>query len=100
MTFFAEIKNGKVIRVIVATQEVINQNYSGTLVETFMETDFTKNPKKNYASIGYDYDIDGDFIPPKPATSNTEHEVFLNPNSKRYIIRDKITKNEIKPEFK
>jgi len=93
MTYYAEIKNNKVIRVIVASQEIINKNYSGEWIETFME--FKNNPKKNYAGINFTLDSDGDFIGPKPTTLNNKHEVYLNPTNKIWIIRNKITKEII-----
>lgn len=98
MTSFAEIKNNKVVRVIVATKEVIDKNYSGNWIETFIETDYTLNPRKNYTGIGYSVDNDNDFVPPPPTIANAGHEVYLKPDSKRYIIRDKITKKEITME--
>lgn len=51
MTYFAEIKNGKVVRVIVATQEVIDRNYTGEWVETKMDNSI----RKQYAGIGMSY---------------------------------------------
>ena len=63
MTYFAEIKDGKVIRVIVADQEFIDKKLlSGKWIKTFMGN--------NYAGIGYTYDGKG-FIPKRPYPSWT-----------------------------
>jgi hypothetical protein len=62
--YFAEIKDNKVIRVIVAdNKEWCEQRLGGEWVETFMD-------KKNYAGKGYTYNKERDnFIPPKPYDS-------------------------------
>lgn len=66
-TYFAEIKNNKVTRVIVADQDYIN-SIPGTWIETKMDGSI----RGTYASIGFDYDIKTDqFIPP------VEEEIIL-----------------------
>ena len=68
MTSFAEIKNGKVVRVIVATREVINSNYSGQWIETFRAKN--NNPRKRFAGKGMSYDnVKDKFIGKKPFSS-------------------------------
>lgn len=66
MTYFAEIKNGKVVRVIVATQEVIDRNYTGTWIETKIDNSI----RKQYAGVGMSYDEGKDkFISEQPFPS-------------------------------
>lgn len=81
MAHFAEIVNGKVVRVIVAEQDFIN-TLPGYWVQTSYNTklgvhyDNHGNPdggialRKNYAGIGFTYDNTRDaFIPPRPYNS-------------------------------
>jgi len=65
MSYFAEIKDDKVLRVIVCdTKEWCEKNLGGEWVETFMDTD------KNYAGIGHSYDkVKENFISKKPYDS-------------------------------
>ena len=65
MAHFAKVKDGIVIKVIVAEQEFID-----SLVEVeagaWIQTSYNGNIRKNYAGIGYTYDPQRDaFIPPK-----------------------------------
>lgn|SRR3990167_512430 len=65
-TYFAEIdKNGKVLRIIVITQEFLNTGKWGdpkNWVQTYQD-----GTMKNYAGIGYTYDKTLNvFVPPKP----------------------------------
>lgn len=66
MSYFAEIKNNIVQRVIVAdSKEWCEQNLGGNWIETF-----TDQNDKNYAGIGHTYDIKTDnFISAKPFPS-------------------------------
>ena len=51
MSYFAEIKDNEVIRVIVAdNKEWCEKNLGGIWVETFID-----KPNHNYAGIGYSY---------------------------------------------
>ncbi len=65
-TYFAEIKNNIVVRVIVATQEVINKNYTGEWVETKIDNSI----RKQYAGVGMTYNKSKDkFIHKRPYPS-------------------------------
>lgn len=91
MTYFAEIKDGKVIQVIVATQKVID-----TLEGDWVETKIDHSIRKNYAGIGYTLDGDDDFVPLEPILENSDdYEAVLDSKTKQWIIQDKITKEEI-----
>ena len=63
--YFAEIKEDKVLRVIVCdTKKWCEDNLGGEWVETFMDSD------KNYAGIGHSYDkVKKNFIAKKPYVS-------------------------------
>ena len=69
MSYFAKVKNGKVIKVIVAEQDFFNtfiDDEPGQWIETFKNG----SQRKNFASEDYTYDVDKDaFIPPKPFDS-------------------------------
>ncbi len=66
MTHFAEIVNGKVVRIIVATQQEINKNYNGKWVQT----SYNNSIRKQYAGIGMTYDeVKDKFIFAKPHPS-------------------------------
>lgn len=88
MAHFAKVLDGKVIQVIVAEPEFFDSfvdTTPGTWIQTSYNTrggvhynpetgqpseDQTKALRKNYAGIGFTYDIDMDaFIPPKPYQS-------------------------------
>ena len=76
MTHFAKIENNKVVRVIVATKEIIDKNYSGEWIQTSYNTHRGTHAnggsplRGNYAGIGFDYDRVNDvFISPKPYPS-------------------------------
>lgn len=62
MSYFAELKDNKVQRVIVASQEFINSGAVGD-PKNWVET-----KEDNYAGIGHDFDGTS-FIPPKPNPS-------------------------------
>jgi len=74
MAHFAEINDGLVTRVVVAdTQEWCEENLGGSWVQTSYNTYggthiLGGEPlRKNYAGVGYTYDLIRDaFIPPKP----------------------------------
>jgi hypothetical protein len=85
MAHFAQIKNGIVTQVIVAEQDVIDSGLFGTgWVQTSYNTHNGQHPegrplRKNYASIGYTYDLIRDaFIPPKLFTSWNLNETTCN----------------------
>ena len=76
MSHFAKVENGLVAQVIVAEQDVIDTGIFGHgWVQTSYNTHGGQHPegrplRKNYAGIGYTYDIEKDaFIPPKPYPS-------------------------------
>ena len=66
MAHFAKLDNDKVVtEVIVTDQQFIN---SGAVGEPFrwVQTSYNNNFRKNYAAIGFTYDLTRDaFIPPK-----------------------------------
>ncbi len=76
MAHYAKIENGLVTQVIVAEQDFIDSGAVGTgWVQTSYNTRGGQHSegrplRKNYAGIGYTYDIQRDaFIPPKPFPS-------------------------------
>jgi len=76
MSHFAQIQNGIVTKVIVAEQDIIDSGLFGTgWVQTSYNTHGGQHPegrplRKNYAGIGYTYDVQRDaFIPPQPYAS-------------------------------
>lgn len=76
MSHFAKVENGIVTQVIVVEQDVIDSGLFGTgWVQTSYNTRGGQHPegrplRKNYAGIGYTYDVDRDvFIPPQPYAS-------------------------------
>jgi hypothetical protein len=76
MSHFAKIENGIVTQVIVAEQDVIDSGLFGTgWIQTSYNTHGGQHPngsplRKNYAGIGFTYDLGRDaFIPPKPFSS-------------------------------
>jgi len=65
MAHFAKVKDGIVIKVIVAEQEFID-NYIDNEAGIWVQTSYNGSIRKNYAGVGYTYDPDRDaFIPPK-----------------------------------
>lgn len=63
-TIFAEVVDGRVVRVIVAEQEFID---SGRVGAPSRWKKFTPS-RKNYPGVGYSYDAANDtFVPPKPS---------------------------------
>ena len=74
MSHFAKIDNNVVTQVIVAEQDFIN---SGAAGDSFLwvQTSYNNNFRKNYAGIGYTYDLTRDaFIAPQPYPSWTLNE--------------------------
>jgi len=69
MTYFAEVIDGIVTKVIVSNQDFINNlPNSDNWIQTYYEDE--DNPRKNYAGIGMEYDNTRDaFIHPKPFPS-------------------------------
>ena len=83
MAHFAKVENGIVTEVIVAEQEVIDSGLFGDpamWVQTSYNTAGGQHPegrplRKNYAGIGYTYDVERDaFIPSRPYPSWTLNE--------------------------
>ena len=69
MSYFAEIKDGVVQRIIVAEQDYIDSGSVGDS-SSWIETSITNDFRKVYASINYTYDSANDvFIPPQPYPS-------------------------------
>jgi hypothetical protein len=64
MSHFAEIKDGIVVRVVVANDlNWCESNLGGT----WLQTSYTGSIRKNYAGVGYSYDETRDaFIAPEP----------------------------------
>jgi len=79
---FAEIdpNTDEVIRVIVATPEVIAQNYTGEWIETFVD----ERKRSNFAGKGMKYDRNKDvFISKKPNFKFRKNGIWtLNANNK------------------
>jgi len=81
MSHFAKVENGIVTQVIVAEQDVIDSGAFGDgWIQTSYNTYAGQHPegrplRKNYAGIGYAYDLTRDaFIPPQPFASWTLDE--------------------------
>ena len=84
MAHFAKVKDGKVIQVIVAEQEFIDnliENEAGKWIQTSYNTKGGEHKlggtplRKNYAGIGYTYDrLKDAFIPPQTFPSWTLNE--------------------------
>jgi len=74
MSYFAKVKDKKVVKVIVAEQDFFNtfiDDEPGQWIETFKDG----SQRKNFAAIGFNYDVDRDaFIPEKPFDSWTLNE--------------------------
>jgi hypothetical protein len=79
MTHFARVQDGIVTEVIVIEQDMIDTGLWGP-AEEWIQTSYNTHAgvhrydgtplRKNYAGVGYIYDIDLDaFIPPKPFDS-------------------------------
>ena len=88
MAHYAKVENGIVTQVIVAEQDVIDSGMFGTgWVQTSYNTRGGQHPegrplRKNYAGIGYTYDVGRDaFIPerPFPSWSLDEQTCLWNP---------------------
>lgn len=83
MAHFAKVENGIVTQVLVIEQDVIDTGAFGDpalWVQTSYNTIGGQHPegrplRKNYAGIGYTYDVGRDaFIPPQPFASWTLNE--------------------------
>tara|TARA_R100001244_G_C5063138_1_gene109375 strand:- start:83 stop:415 length:333 start_codon:yes stop_codon:yes gene_type:complete len=98
MSYFAEIKNNKVIRVIVSTQKIINKNYSGEWIETKEDNSI----RKNFAGIGMSYNKQKDiFIFDKPFSSWSldNNNEWKSPKEKPNL-KDDFIWEELKQEWK
>ena len=110
MAHFAKVENGVVTSVIVIDQETLNTGHWGDpalWVQTSYNTQGGVHSqggtplRKNYAGIGYSYDVGRDaFVPPKPYASWVLNETTCNwdapvlkPNddSKIYLWRESDT---------
>lgn len=71
---YAKVEEGVVTKVVSAEPEYFEtfvDDSPGRWVETFKD----RSSRKNYAGIGYSYDVERDaFIPPKPYASWTLNE--------------------------
>lgn len=81
MSHYAQVKDGVVVQVIVAEQDVIDTGMFGTgWVQTSFNTHGGVHPegrplRKNFAGIGFTFDLVRDaFIPPKPDVACTLDE--------------------------
>ena len=84
MAHFAKLdENNIVTQVIVVSNDIATSESAGiTFInnlygtsDTWKQTSYNKNIRKNYAGIGYSYDVDRDaFIPPKLHASWTLDE--------------------------
>lgn len=69
MAHYARVENGFVTQIIVAEQSVIDSGLFGD-PHQWIQTSYNNNIRKNYAAIGYRYDLLRDaFIAPKPYAS-------------------------------
>ena len=68
--YWAKLDNNRIVtEIVVASEELILSGRFG-LPQNFVETSDTGEFRKNYAGIGYTYDIIRNaFIPPKPYAS-------------------------------
>lgn len=74
MTYFAEVIDGIVTRIIVSEQNFIDDLPNK---EQWIQTSY--NIRYNYAGVGYSYDeVKDAFIPPKPFDSWTLNEETCN----------------------
>jgi hypothetical protein len=74
MAHFAKIEDDIVTQVVVAEQAYID-----TKEGTWVQTSYNASIRKNYAGIGYTYDLAKDaFIPPKPYPSWVLNEDTCN----------------------
>ncbi len=74
MAHFAELdENNIVTRVLVTDNDAPNEGYDWLIENlggTWVQTSYNGNIRKNYAGIGFTYDLDRDaFISPKPYDS-------------------------------
>jgi len=79
MSHFAEIdENNIVLRVLVGNNDYPNEGYDWfveNLGGTWIQTSYNGNIRKNFAGVGFTYDLELDaFIPPKPYESWTLDE--------------------------
>jgi hypothetical protein len=79
MAHFAEIdENNIVLRVLVTDNNAPNEGYDWLIENlggTWIQTSYNATIRKNFAGIGYLYDLEKDaFIPPKPFESWTLNE--------------------------
>jgi hypothetical protein len=109
MSHFAQVIDGIVTQVIVIEQDVVDTGHFGdpaTWIQTSYNTYGGQHRlggtplRKNYAGIGYTYDVGRDaFIPPKPFESWTLNEdtcqwdspVAYPTDDKMYIWNESIT---------
>ncbi len=112
MAHFAEIKDGKVLRVIVVANkdildsdgkesEVIGQVFCNKLLGgEWVQTSYNGTIRKNYAGIGFTYDKERDaFIPPKPYKSWVLDEEKCSWKAPKERPSDMATWNEEKGDW-
>ena len=90
MTYYAEIKNDKVVRVIASNSNFISK-LSGEWVETFKEID--NNSRKMFAGIEMNYDrVKNQFYPNQPYPSWTKdsnndwNPPIPHPNDEKFYL--------------
>ena len=96
MAHYAKIKDGKVVKVIVAEASFFD-TFIDTSAGKWIQTSYNNNIRKNFAGIGYTYDEDRDaFIPPKPFNSWTLNEttcLWEAPVAKPELTQEQIDNN-------
>lgn len=88
MSHFAELdENNVVLRVLVGDNSLPNEGHDWfieNLGGTWVQTSYNGNFRKNYAGIGYTYDVTRDaFIAPEP-----EGNIGLDEETCRWIMPD------------
>ena len=117
MSHFAKIENGVVTQVIVIEKEVLDTGHWGDLA-SWVQTSYNTQGgvhtqggtplRKNFAGIGYTYDLVRDaFIPPQPFPSWVLNEdtchwgapTAMPTDEKRYVWRESTTSWVEQPDY-
>jgi hypothetical protein len=97
MSHWAEIdQQNKVIRVLVGDNDLPDEGeaFMNSLGGTWIKTSYNGNIRKNYAGIGYTYDLTRDaFIAPEP-----DNAIGFDEETCRWIVPEKEIPNEATPE--
>jgi hypothetical protein len=97
MAYFAKLGTGNIVEKVISINNVVITDANGVEQEqlgidfinqlyntndTWKQTSYNNNIRKNYAGIGYTYDSQRDaFVPPKPFNSWILNESTCNWNS-------------------